>query len=816
LVYLRLRKLYPFLIVFAIELIFIFYLIISHRGVIGHDAFQYFSLQYYFLNNAVNAGETAQWMPFVTHGTVSNWWYGVQSGIVQSAMLSFGRLNTGLLGRNFLPIFYIGILFDVTVFLLGIWLIGQRYFKSNLTILFVAITGLGSAGWFTQPWYNLHSYFALLLILHFIHCLFESGRWRYFLFAGNLFAIQCCGSLPYLLPLSALVICSYTSFYLLFFWKRTKWEAVRLFRNWKNAILPVLLVSLSLYLVVGMLTYGTAEIANYNVGRTLDGKSVSLQAFLGYGTNSNLRWAELVTRISPAWDYNLYFGYLALVFAGLAFSARPSKTFLVVACTTVMLFLIANATPLASFFYYVWPGMDYFRHLSLASTLVRMFLGLVSGFGFERIMIFPSRDRDHSRLRIAVLLTTAAAIGLLIVSHFYEFSRNWVQVAVSGSLPNDTRFFEKSYLLTELFKASLWCFGAALILVMCVRAKTITKWLIIGAIVFQTLDIYSFKWGLANLRTIPLSQEQYDISRFQKAPYSVRRAPVDYQTHPRGKYVPQNDYGAVYWTADSYMFIDPPSNLGRTDHWLRPFDDFLRTYSGERIRDFAHKPAVFQVYGPIKFPLNEPNAQKLAGITADKIQFFSKASLLSNDETISKIMASQSFTGDDLLLSDSSDGSPDTSGVGARLQRRYEVLSYDSNNILILVTDANAGDWLYYADCWHPFWHAIVNGREVRDYKANLAYKAVRLDQGENLVHFRFQSTRLFVFMTGLNWNGLIWVAGVLYLIVAQSLHPRNLPLLEPELFGKSTMFGLRPDHPDRAPALRAAGAASPPHEEGS
>ena len=203
--HMRLRKLYPILIVFAIELIFILYLIIGHRGVIGHDAFQYFGLQYYFLNNAATAGETPQWMPLMTHGTVSNWWYSVQSGILQSAMLSFGRLNAVLLGHNFLPIFYVGILFDLTVFLLGVWFMGQRYFKSNLTILFVGITALGSAVWFTQPWWNLHSYFALLLILHFVHSLFETGRWRHFLFAGNLFAVQCCGSLPYLLPLTALV-----------------------------------------------------------------------------------------------------------------------------------------------------------------------------------------------------------------------------------------------------------------------------------------------------------------------------------------------------------------------------------------------------------------------------------------------------------------------------------------------------------------------------------------------------------------------------------------------------------------------------------
>ena len=129
-------------------------------------------------------------MPFMTHGTVSNWWYGVQSRILQSAMMSLGKPNAMLLGRNFLPIFYMGILFDLTVFLLGIWFLGRRYFKSRLTILFVAITALGSTVWVTQPWYSHHLYFALFLIFHFVHLLFKTGKWRYFFFAGSLFAIQ--------------------------------------------------------------------------------------------------------------------------------------------------------------------------------------------------------------------------------------------------------------------------------------------------------------------------------------------------------------------------------------------------------------------------------------------------------------------------------------------------------------------------------------------------------------------------------------------------------------------------------------------------
>jgi len=89
----RFRRLYPFLIVLAIEFFFMLYLVVGHRGVIGHDTFAYFSLQYYFLNNAANSGETVQWMPLITHGFVSNWWYAPQAGILQRALLGLGGID---------------------------------------------------------------------------------------------------------------------------------------------------------------------------------------------------------------------------------------------------------------------------------------------------------------------------------------------------------------------------------------------------------------------------------------------------------------------------------------------------------------------------------------------------------------------------------------------------------------------------------------------------------------------------------------------------------------------------------------------------
>src|SRR3972149_4458922 len=38
---------------------------LQHRVPSGHDGFQYFTIQYYFLNNAIQAHEVAQWIPYM-------------------------------------------------------------------------------------------------------------------------------------------------------------------------------------------------------------------------------------------------------------------------------------------------------------------------------------------------------------------------------------------------------------------------------------------------------------------------------------------------------------------------------------------------------------------------------------------------------------------------------------------------------------------------------------------------------------------------------------------------------------------------------
>src|SRR4051794_7272178 len=66
------------------------WLVADRRMMIGHDGFQYFTLQYYFLNNRVMTGEIPQWIPYLAHGSGATPHYSIQASPLQNVLLLTG------------------------------------------------------------------------------------------------------------------------------------------------------------------------------------------------------------------------------------------------------------------------------------------------------------------------------------------------------------------------------------------------------------------------------------------------------------------------------------------------------------------------------------------------------------------------------------------------------------------------------------------------------------------------------------------------------------------------------------------------------
>ena len=96
----------------------------------------------------------------------------------------------------------------------------------------------------------------------------------------------------------------------------------------------------------------------------------------------------------------------------------------------------------------------------------------------------------------------------------------------------------------------------------------------------------------------------------------------------------------------------------------------------------------------------------------------------------------------------------------------YTVTRFDSNHLEVSVNNPNNPAWMFYSDVWHPFWKAKVNGRPVKVFKANLAYKAIPLVKGQNKIHFYFKSNFIAFLHYIIGFNSLFWLGFIGWSIV--------------------------------------------------
>jgi hypothetical protein len=765
-----------FFLIFSLELAAVLFLAATSRVVRGHDGFVYFGMQYFFLNEAVVSGAIPQWIPYMTQGLTASVWYVLQAGLAQNVFLVLGPL---LKGANFLLLFHAGIFADRLVLLLGVWLLGRRFFQSAHAILITASSIMASAVWMDQPWFNFHLYYALPLVLELTHRFLDTCRWRYAFLACFATALQTLGNLPYFLPVFTLVVFLYFLFYLAFhhdgarrFWRELVW-------GWPafGFVAGGVASFLWIYLV---LRAGTGEIVSYHPGRGLS-FTASVESYLTYG--EGLRpWAvfEVLSGVSPAMDYTLYVGILPLplVLCGLVWNLKKEHAHFWL--LVLVLTLIVAGTALAAALYYLWPGMKYFRHLVLLSPLARLFVCFLAGFGWEGLAVRGSRARDRARkgflLAVAGTFVALTVVFLHLARHYdgmvlqilprmTSIALPWVREAeinqkiwdLAPEAPPlkpqealELRYGERRMKI-RLAKAAACAAGVSLFLAVWPYLGGRMRLRFAALAVFLHLtDVYGYYYAEASLRTVRVPPDKKALFSFQAPPYTTRR---DAEWHPNGRsealfgLVPF--FGLRHWAVFPFLFRDELGMDFKTQHWLAPLDRLIWAYLGTKGGNpLSQDPLFWNFY----FPKDRPAVRKMAGVAEDKIQFFFRAHGVHSDDELARLLADPDFSGDLLFLSlpgSVPSGREDipfwTAGgilsSSERVRLPYEVEHFSANKLALrALNDAPDPVWLYYSDVWQPLWKADVNGKAVTVYRAHLAYKAVKLEPGWNRVRFDLAS----------------------------------------------------------------------------
>jgi len=746
--------------VLFLEFLLILYLILTHR-LIQHDTFFCFYSQYFFLNNAVVAGQIPLWVPNLVHGTTAGFWFFIQGigGILFNVYLSLAPLFQNL---NFLPLYYLSIFFEKCILILGVWLLSKKYYSHKETSLFVTASVAASAIWMTEIYHNFHTVYAIALIIYFVHEFIDSKRWRYLFLSCNLFVLQSFDKVSYFVPITALVITLYFIFYGLMNFSKVKRELKHL------QITPRIIGALAGMVLSMCLLYWAYHLAldhaNHSIAfvdREMTGRA-DLNSYLSYATDYRsdaARWVELFLGFSLNRDYTIYLGILFIPFLITGTFLHRSKNQIVLILLTLTIFLISFGTIVAEVFYYIWPYMSYFRHLSLLSAFCKLFMCFLAGYGFDRLLSELKSEKISRSFRMAmgaaiVLLLSAAAIIFqirndeLIIYNFFSLIGTFDEFQANAWLANMPLLLQT---------AMIRIVGVSLFLMICLFLKIgrYKTHVISALLIFHLVDVYGYAFHETKARSIPLPDEVYKLSEFTPMPYRSYRT--------EHNLMKGNKRGDIYWFISSwntahvanintYTFIDQLGSIYKTHYWQKPLEEFLDAYSlkedGSRAWLKEHT---------IAFP-NHYAALKYGGLLKKKIQFYSSANKISSKENIAEAMSAADFPGNSLFI-EAESHEHKMSQAYTRLKLDYHIVQFDANRLKLNVEVPGENPiWLMYSDVWHPSWKAHINGAKVKIYKANLAYKALELSPGNNKVEFEFTSLKTNFIYRILSLMSLAWL----------------------------------------------------------
>ena len=761
------------------------YLILAHRMVRGHDTFQYFITQYFFLNHAVQTGEIPQWIPYMTHGTIATWWYVIQSGVSQNILFGLAPL---LKHVNFMPVFYAGMWIDGLILLIGTWLLARRFFSSAQTCFLVTISVLGSSIWMDQVWWNFHLYYALPLLLYLMHQFVDTARWRYFFLAGNLLFVQSFGNLPYFLPLTTFVVASYWTLYLIFNRQIAIQQMKQIPWGWPAAV--SLCGSAGLLCLYWMaVTSGTDQLAIHLPGRESQGVA-PLHEFLTYGGTLKFGYlSEFLLRISPRIEQTLYIGLLTLPLGVVAIASPDRRRAAHFAVLAILLLFFSLGTWVTIACYHGWPFMKYFRHVMYAIALLKLPLIFLAGFGWEQLLS-GAAGRKRSFL---VLMIAAGLLGtLFIFAHFHPTARLEIvrrlfsiQPWIGGEIDNYGSYYE-ALIPFHLNWALVISLAYTLLFLLAFlsgnsRRIPILLWFVL---ITHALDMTEYNWSESRFKTTPLPPSLYRLQYFQPISFPAQRdtgktletermnmlhaLAIRSKSNPDA---PAAYYAYPDWSFLPYLFADKLDSVLRTDHWLQPLDQFIKAYLRQPVSDTESPPGTLSAAHALYFPSGHPAAAKIAGADA-KLQFFAEAYGGDSADWIATKLADPGYAAGILFLGpdDAKEKSEDITPWNpshaldseSRVQFPYQVKRFTANRLELEVRNPESRPvWLLYSDVWHPFWKATVNGTSFPVQKANLAYKAVRVPPGQNNVRLHFSSQLMSLTHLFLGLNSMAWIFGL-------------------------------------------------------
>lgn len=691
-----------------------------------HDTRYAFELFYFSYNELLAFGELPRWIPFGFFGVQSDYFILMPTDYVA---LFIGKL---LNITDALTAFKLSIFMGQLVYLLGIYLLAERLFKRKATVFIVSAVSISSMVLNIQLHQNFASFIYLPLILYFLHKFFTDYKARYLFIAANIFVLSLSGIGVYLATLPAMVITIFS--FTLALVSIKKWRKFTSITS-KEALICgffsiTFLVVTFIYLT--FLTGALEETVGIYTGRDPVTKFSTLSSYLNYATQSIGFW-KFGGLVYPGGDYiindiTLHVGFLTLFFS--IYSLLLVRNAVTIAFVSIIaiftLFSLGSMTPLAEFLYNYFPTMKYFRGIGNSVANFKLFLPLLAGFGIDHMLgLFNTKSVTGTKARLGgsvVLFVTAA-------------------VTLGGGIVY--------YSLLDRDRLLIWT-GLTVVFLIILSLlqrrfpKKCAPWFFITACVL--LQAFSYRAVVTKAFIVNFQDHApKEISRtIRKYPFEVERTaePVSERSAATMPYVMNST--VRYTLVFSFLQWDPCVSFFRTDFLNSNVAALLKAGKAPIIELGSTETSGKRLYLP-----EDRGFQRAMGCFAPKLKLTSNVLFSDSIEESARLVGEGMDIGRTLILNDvalvTKSSWLDTTDKDREevTGGKIDIKSFSANELSLTAdVDRPEGLWLYYADGWHPSWKAYLNGKESAIVKANIGFKAIKLEKGRNEVSFVYKNKK--------------------------------------------------------------------------
>ena len=432
----------------------------------------------------------------------------------------------------------------------------------------------------------------------------------------------------------------------------------------------------------------------------------SLGTFLTYGDSFNL--AKMGEWFILGNNWGIYLGILPLVFlfSSRTYHCQPMQQ----AFWTGMLALLAlsfgGAFAAVTYFF---PGMAFFRHVGITYDLLKPFLLILGGFGWE--YFWGQRSKIRGLFFVAAIVVFAFILdGIGLTNTFFRTQGSYKILLTHLSFGSPS------------FRLTLYAMVFLALAILFWQRRITHSQAIVTLLLCLLVDICSFQYHAylsSDYFKHPAQAPYLSVVKVNRLPYQSQRLgePVD----PRQKLAWELQHsefspgGAQYTAAFSQIQFEPCTSSFRQDLVPKNLDAFamLKALSPENTQ--------------VLLGCAEPKLRLVASVVAKEGNDQLVEAVLKTDARQSVVVDGGAVHGGDSLF------------IKRLSQPSPQVTTYTNNQLQAHVdVTAEPGAWLVYADSYHPGWKATVDGKSVMVYRANLDFKAVYVPSGQHKVRFVF------------------------------------------------------------------------------